>query len=126
MQGNHGPQVLQKIETLIIKIGPFLRRYPKAERFTLAERTEKLLLDSIESIYWATYSKNDRLLKLKSARVQLQIATLLLRLARRQSFLSEGAYEDLALDMIEAGRMLSGWIKACEKLPNAKNLQQSL
>ena len=115
MRESHGPRILQKIESLLLELQPLLSQYPKTQRYALGEKTETSLLEGIRSIYGATYSKEDRLSCLKFARVELQIVGMFLRIARRRGFLSEGAYENISLNLVEVGKMTSGWIKSTEQ-----------
>lgn len=98
----------------MIEIMKALRNYPKVERYTLAERTEKILLEGAENVFFASYNSSTRIERLKEARTQFQMANFLLRIAKRQSFISEGFYEKITLDLSEVGKMLTGWLKTCE------------
>jgi len=108
----------------MIEVSKSLRNYPKVERYTLAERTEKMLLGGAENIFFAVYNARTRMDRLKEARTQFQMVTFLLRIAKRQGFISEGFYEKITLDIVEVGKMISGWLKTCEvtRKPDAKNL----
>ena len=91
-----------------------LRNYPKVERYTLAERTEKILLDATENVFFASYNARTRIERLKEARTQFQMAGFLLRIAKRQGFISEEIKKKVTYDLIEVGKMISGWLKTCE------------
>lgn len=115
MTKTQGPQILQKIETLNLSLLPVLKKYPKTERYTLAEKTENFFLQGTESIYWGSYEKKERAHHLSKARIQFQMTGYLLRIGRRMGFTSEGQYEKLSVDLVEIGKMVSGWIKIVEK-----------
>ncbi len=124
MTRTQGPKILQKIETLNLDLIPVLKKYPKTERYTLAEKTETFFLQGTESIYWAPHEKRTRPHHLSSARIQFQMSGYLLRIGRRMGFVSEGQYEKLSVDLVEIGKMISGWIKIVEKIESdAKNFQ---
>lgn len=116
-----GPKVMLKVENLLIEVMQCIRNYPKTERYTLGERTELTLLSAAENIFYASYNQDARTQRLKTARTQFQMATWLLRLARRQSFISDGFYEKMSTDLIEIGKMISGWIKTSEKVSAKRN-----
>jgi hypothetical protein len=122
MYQNNASLLLQKIENTFLEVLSTLKRYPKAERYTLGEKTEKILLDATEAIYAASYSPKSRIENLEKARIQFQMVIFLFRIARRQSFISEGAYEKIAAELVEIGKMVSGWLKSIEKKNHAKNL----
>lgn len=123
MTKTQGPQILQKIENFNLALLPVLKKYPKNERYTLAEKTENFFLQGTESIYWGSYERRERGHHLCKARIQFQMAGYLLRIGRRMGFISEGQYEKLSVDLIEIGKMVSGWIKIVEKTEhNAKDV----
>lgn len=115
MAKTQGPQILQKIESLYIEILPILKKYPKTEKYTLAEKTENFYLDAIEEIYWSTYNRSDRAAHLSNARIKFQMVSFQFRIARRMGFVSEGLYEKISVEIIEVGKMISGWIKNVDK-----------
>lgn len=114
MKDTQGPKVLLKIENVMIEIMKSVRNYPRVERFTLAEKTEKTLLDGAENIFFASFNASTRSLRLREARTQLQMVMFLLRIAKRQNFISEAFFEKISLDLIEVGKMVTGWIKTTE------------
>ncbi len=118
MAKTQGPKILQKIESLYIEIIPILKRYPKAEKYTLAEKTENFFLDAIEEIYWSTYNRIDRSIHLSNARIKFQMVGFHLRVARRMGFVSEGLYEKISIEIVEIGKMISGWIKSVDRDEN--------
>jgi hypothetical protein len=114
-------KILQKAETLIIDLLPALRKFPKVERYTLAQEIEKECLEFVKHVHIAAYEIDGRLIHLKQARSSLQLVGFLLRLSRRQAFISEGFYELLTNQNIEIGKMLTGWIKTTQnRMPPLK------
>lgn len=114
MKNEHGPKLLLKVENMLIEIMGCLRNYPKTARYTLGEKTELALLNGAENIFYASFNPKQRLERLREARVNFQMVNWLLRIAQRQKFVSVGLSEQLAGDLAEVGKMLSGWIKTCE------------
>lgn len=114
MKNVQGPKVLYKIESVHIEIMKSTRNYPKAARYTLAERTEKALLSGAECVFYASFNQFLRMDRLREARTHFQMVTFLLRIARRLGFVSDGFYEKISEDLSEIGKMISGWIKTVE------------
>lgn len=106
-----GPQVMLKIEMIMMDILERLNHYPKNEKYTLGERTELKLLDGVEAVHYATFNPEVRLQKLRAARTHFELVLMLLRVARRKSFISEGYYKKISEDFDEIGKMISSWIK---------------
>ena len=106
-----------KIEEFYKELIPILQRYPKTQRYTLAENIEKKTLKCVRLVFEAEYNKQRRVEVLKSLRTSLHLITFLLRISKRSSFIKEGIYEKLVRDTSEMGRITSVWIKR-EMSPN--------
>tara|TARA_Y100001935_G_scaffold244304_1_gene236609 strand:- start:1625 stop:2041 length:417 start_codon:yes stop_codon:yes gene_type:complete len=106
-----------KIEEFYKELIPILQRYPKTQRYTLAENIEKETLKCVRLVFEAEYNKQRRVEVLKSLRTSLHLITFLLRISKRSSFIKEGIYEKLVRDTSEMGRITSVWIKR-EMSPN--------
>lgn len=100
-----------KIEEFYKELIPVLQRYPKAQRYTLAENIEKETLKCIRLVFEAEYNRTHRLESLKELRTGLHLITFLLRVSKRSSFIKTGIYEKFTRDTSEMGRITSGWIK---------------
>lgn len=100
-----------KIEGFYKDLIPILQRFPKTQRYTLAENIEKETLAGIKLVFEAEYIKVRRLDALKELRTRLHVITFLLRIAAQSSFIKEGIYEKLTRDTSEMGKITSGWIK---------------
>ncbi len=121
MKDVQGPKVLYRIESLLIEIMKSVRNYPKVERYTLAERTERTLLNGTENVFYASYNSATRLERLREARTQFQMVTFLLRIAKRQQFISESFYAKTSEELVEIGKMITGWIKTTESTGKRSN-----
>jgi hypothetical protein len=85
-------------------------QFPKHSRFTFASRMDGLALDILEQVVTACYgTAGIRHKALVNADLSLARLRVLLRLSHARQFLSGGAYEALARDLDETGRMLGGW-----------------
>lgn len=113
-----------KIEHFYQGLIPILQKYPKTQRYTLAENIEKETLACVRLVIEAEYIKARRLDALKNLRTSLHVITFLLRISKKSSFITDGAYEQLTRDTSEMGKITSGWIKN-EESPK-KSLPQQL
>lgn len=104
-------KLLAKAEQFYDKLIPVLRRFPKTQRYTLAENIEKETLAGIRLIFQAAYHKSDRKRSLEELRTGLHLINFLLRVSHSQKFLTDGMYETLASDVVEMGKISSQWIK---------------
>lgn len=86
---------------------------PKAERFTLYERCENAILDMIETILEAGYSKSaQKIVVLERASVKLNIVRFFIRLLKETRSIDIKKYTMLQELIDEIGRMLGGWIRS--------------
>ena len=88
----------------------------KSERFTVFERSENLIIDIIEILLEAGYSKStNKIVILEKASVKLNILRFLIRLMKDSKSLDNKKYLVLQEIIDEIGRMLGGWIRSSNK-----------
>lgn len=93
---------------------------PKADRHTLWQRIESLVLGIIEGMLLASQLPKDRKLPhLEHASAKLNLLRLLLRLAKDTKIIDLKKYAALQQSVDEVGRMLGGWIKSTRNPENA-------
>lgn len=95
-------------------VGELLERtekFPKAARMTLTRRVEDLALEIFEELIEARYRKEKREI-LEAVNRRLERLRLLLRLSHTRGYLSHGGLEQTSKQLVEAGKMLGGWLKS--------------
>ena len=102
--------IYQKLYDTILYIFPILNRFPKNQRFVLAQQIQNTLLNAAQLIVEANLrrNKNETLFQLD---VELSQARLLIRLAHDLNLLSHRQYGQMAERLSEVGRLLGGWRK---------------
>lgn len=96
----------QRVQSVL----PVIGRFPRSHRFTIGQRLEERLLDTLEALERARYGL-DRKDALAEADARLRHSATLLRLACDVRFLSQGQYGDLSQRVVEVGRQIGGWRK---------------
>ena len=105
--------ILKKAYDLYLIFHMYRRVVPKAERFTLYERCENAILDMIEAILEAGYSKSvQKAATLERASVKLNIVRFFTRLLKETRSIDTKKYVKLQEMIDEIGRMLGGWIRS--------------
>lgn len=105
--------ILKKAYDLYRTFHMYRRVVPKAERFTLYERCENAILDTIEAILEAGYSKStQKAFVLERASVKLNIVRFFIRLLKETRAIDIKKYTTLQEMVDEIGRMLGGWIRS--------------
>jgi four helix bundle protein len=87
-------------------------KYPKNVRFNIADRLTNLSLDVLENIIEAIYSKQ-KIYFLKKANITIEKIRILLQISADNKYISISQYEYITSELLEAGKMLGGWIKTC-------------
>ncbi len=89
-------------------------KFPKSEKHSLGHQCQSYLLAAMEYVLAAgALPKTDaKLERLRQASAKLDILRLLIRLAKDTKCISNGAYLEISSKLIEAGKMLGGWIKS--------------
>mgnify|MGYP001564978536 CR=1 FL=1 len=103
--------VVTKTYDLILWILPKLGRFPKEQRFLLAERIENGLLDILELLIEASFSK-EKLEILRKVNLKLEKLRFLIRISKDMRFINIKSYEFSSRSINEIGKMVGGWIKA--------------
>jgi len=109
--GKQVAPVVDKIYDFILWVIPKLEKFPRSQKFLLADRIENMSLDILEFLIEANYSqKRAELLE----RVNLKIDKLrfLMRIAQDIKCIDLRAFEYQARAVDEIGRMVGGWRKA--------------
>lgn len=89
---------------------PLTVKFPREQRFVLANRLQQRSLDFMENLYAATTSENKYSLLL-SADAQLKQLRFYLRLSYELHLVNGKKYEYSCRQLEEIGRLLGGWLK---------------
>jgi hypothetical protein len=91
---------------------PQVNQFPRAYRFTLAERVQRRALDFHETLILAGLRRGpERGAHLRAADALLAQLRQLLRLCHDLNLFTLGQYEHAAGLMLEIGKLLGGWQK---------------
>ncbi|NQV12313.1 four helix bundle protein [Candidatus Uhrbacteria bacterium] len=90
-----------------------LIKFPKTQRYTLGEMVSKHLLDILGLLLSAASSAKttDKLPHLKQASAKIDLTKLLVRLSKDCKCITNVQYLKTESRLVEAGKMLGGWIK---------------
>jgi len=104
------PAVITKVYDLFLWMLPKLAKFPKDQRYLLAERIENALLDILEILIEAGFTK-DKLDLLRKANLKLEKFRFLVRIAKDMHYINLNGYEYQARAVNEIGKMIGGWIR---------------
>ena len=97
---------------LILWMIPHVQKFPRAHRFGLGERVQRLLLDFQDSLVAAGKSRADaRRASLQGADIQLEQLRVWIRISRELNLITLAQYEHVSRSISEVGRLLGAWIK---------------
>ena len=103
--------VVEKHYQLILWMLPKIANFPKDQRFLLADRIERILLDILEMLIEAVYSRNKREILIK-VNLKLDLLRFMMRIAKDMKYVNLNAYDFFCQSSIEIGKMVGGWLKA--------------
>ena len=110
--------VVEKAYQFLLWLVPTLEKFPKSQKFLLADRIQALALDVLEGLVEATYTKNAVPL-LRTANLRLEKLRFLFRLSLDLHLLDPRRYEFASRAVDEIGRSVGGWIKVSHVAPIA-------
>ena len=105
------PQAVQACHELLLRLVPQLDKFPRLRRFTVGERLESTLLEVLELLVEAAYSRTKQA-ALKRANVRLEVARHLWRLAYELHAVSTRRYKHGAELMDGLGKQIGGWLRS--------------
>jgi len=103
--------VVEKHYKLVLWFLPKLAKFPRDQRFLLADRIEVILLDILELLIEAVYSKEKRNI-LEKANLRLDQLRFMVRIAKDMKYISLKGYDYFCQLVLEVGRMIGGWKKS--------------
>ena len=102
--------VLTKLHDLLLYLVPQLAKFPRDQKFLLADRIEVKVLEVQEHCLRAYYSREKRG-HLNEANLTLEVTRHLVRLAHDLKLISTPRYGVIAEKLNAVGRMIGGWLK---------------
>jgi hypothetical protein len=102
--------VVEKHYRMILWMLPKIANFPKDQRFLLADRIEVLLLDILQLLIEAVYTKEKRSI-LTQVNLKLDFLRFMMRLAKDMKYVNMRSYDFFCQSAIEVGKMVGGWSK---------------
>ncbi len=115
-QSRGEPKAVQDCHNLLLWLIPHLDQFPRLRRFTLGERIENQVLEVLDYLVTAAWSRNKAPL-LAHANRRLEVARHLWRLAYELEVIPLRRFEHGARLMDEIGRQIGGWQKTQQASP---------
>jgi len=106
--------VINKAYELVVWASQHLEKFPKAYRFTLAERVGNRLYEVLEILIEAKYTSATKEL-LKRVNLHLEVLRFQFRLAKDLRCWSIDHYGSGCRKVDEVGRLVGGWLKSKER-----------
>ncbi len=108
---NESP-IFSRLYDFLLWLLPQAIKFPRAYRFTLAERVQRRALEFQESLVAAGLRRGpERVSHLRVADTQLAQLRQLIRLCKDMGLLTLKQYEFAAAQLAQIGRLLGGWQK---------------
>ncbi|HNV37161.1 MAG TPA: four helix bundle protein, partial [Rectinema sp.] len=104
----------QKLEDLAVEVHEAMQQYPKSEKYGLAKETDLCVIRAAAMVARANKLSGYREKRecIDKADNELAILKIMLRLGNRLKYISNGRYGIIAGLVVEAGKMIGGWIKS--------------
>jgi hypothetical protein len=102
--------VVERHYSLILWMLPKIGNFPKDQRFLLADRIEIILLDILEMLIDAVYSKRRKEI-LVQVNLKLDSLRYMMRIAKDMKYVNVKTYDFFCQSVLEIGRMVGGWYK---------------
>ncbi|MBI5750279.1 MAG: diversity-generating retroelement protein Avd [Nitrospinae bacterium] len=110
-----------KLYDIILWMMPQVEKFPRDFKFTVGDRIINLLLDSLELIIEAAYTK-DKQQPLRKCNLQIEKLRFFIRMAKDKKYLSINKYAFISKEINELGKMIGGWLR----VQGGKDIQKPL
>ena len=105
--------IIQKVYDLLKHSIPVLNKFPRSQKFTLADRIQNSLSELLEEIIRAYYSPvSTKKEMLQQVNIRLEILRHYFRLCYDLGLYSSLKYKGFAERLDEIGRMTGGWLRS--------------
>jgi hypothetical protein len=101
---------ITKLYDFMLWMIPKIEKFPRSQRFVLGDRIEVLLLDILDLLIDAAYSKEKRH-ALRAANLKLEQLRYLTRLSKDLKLINIKGYEHAARAIDGVGVSVGGWLK---------------
>jgi hypothetical protein len=101
---------LTRTYDLLLWMIPQLEKFPKSQRYLLGDRIETRLLDIMDLIIQAAYTRNKTAI-LREVNLQIEMLRHLIRLTSDLKYLSTRGYEYVSKSVNEIGSEIGGWLR---------------
>ena len=110
-------KIFHKTYEFIKWLHTLLNKFPKSEKYTMAQKIENTSLNFLESIIQSN-NDFDKKQSLQKAIIELDKLRIFFRLSKDLQFISFDQYEYGSNLINEIGRMLGGWYKKHANVPS--------
>ncbi len=108
------PQAVEACHDLLRWLIPKLDAFPRSRRFTLGERLESVILEVLELLVAAAYTR-DKAALLEQANRKLSVARHLWRLAWELKLVNSKTHQYAASLMLGIGEQVGGWLRSARR-----------
>ena len=115
MQRDDSP-IFSKTYDLLRWLIPLTLKFPRQQRFVLAQSLQQTVIGLQETLIEAAYRQNP-VNELRNADIQLAKLRFHFRLSHDLQLISTGQYQHVSQMLGEIGRLLGGWQKKLKSMP---------
>ena len=109
------PQVVEACHQCLKWLIPQLDTFPRNRRFTLGERIESNLLDTLTHTTQAVYTPKIKLQLLVKANQHCAVVRHLWRLCYELKVIDKKRYQYGSEIIVDIGRQIGGWTRQCQR-----------
>ena len=109
-------KIFHKTYEFIKWLHTLLNKFPKSEKYTMAQKIENTSLSFLEAIIESN-NEFDKKKSLQKAIIEIDKLRIFFRLSKDLQFISFAQYEYGCKLIDEIGRMLGGWYKKAVNIP---------
>ena len=109
--------IYEKMNKLIVYSKTLLIKYPKSERFDLCTDIKQNLYENLKLVIyaWKIQDSKERIKILNKIDIELIVLKSFIKISYDFKYITEKNFVVWSEKVSEIGKMIGGWIKACQK-----------
>lgn len=109
-------KIVEQWYKLMVWTIPKLGKFPRDQRFLLADKVQTLMSDVLDDLIYSSYAKpRDAIAKLKKSNLKLEKIRFYIRMCKDLKYISTKGTHYFIQTVNEIGRQIGGWINYKQK-----------
>ncbi len=109
----HKENIIEDVYKFIVFLSPILEKFPRSQKFLMADRIQVKTLDILDVVIEAYYEKKDiKYILLREVNFKLEQLRYLVRISYELKLITPKQYGNISKEIQSIGSKAGGWLKS--------------